>query len=68
MTNPLVTGLVVNDQVSLPRELRRRLRAARHRTATGKNATWTREQLAGWDALEKMVKQQRQEVAKRRRH
>jgi hypothetical protein len=57
----LVTGLVVNDQVSLPRELRRRLRAARHRIATGRRASWTREQLAGWDALENMVKQQRRQ-------
>lgn len=50
-----VTGLVVNDGVRLPREVRRRLRAIRHRHATGRAATLTREQLAGWDAFESMI-------------
>ncbi len=51
----LVCGLVVNDRPNLPREARRRLRAIRHRHATGKPATLTPEQLAGWSAYETMV-------------
>ena len=51
----LVCGLVVNDRPNLPRETRRRLRAARHRQATGRPATLTPEQLAGWGAYESMV-------------
>ena len=57
----VVTGLVVNEKVQLPRELRRRLRAARHRLATGGECTFTPEQLAGYAALEHMVRQQRGE-------
>lgn len=51
----LVTGLVVNDGVNLPREVRRRVRAVRHRIATGRQATLTPAQLAGWEALLHMV-------------
>jgi len=51
----LVTGLVVNDGVRLPREVRRRLRAVRHHVKTGKPATLTPVQLAGWESLQKMV-------------
>lgn len=54
----VVTGLVVNAKVALPRELRRKLRAARHHRATGREATWTDEQLRGWAAFEKMVRDQ----------
>ena len=54
----LVNGLVVNDKVALPRTLRRKLRAARHRVATGREATWTKEQLQGWTAFESMVRRQ----------
>jgi uncharacterized protein (TIGR03067 family) len=50
-----VTGLVVNDGVHLPRAVRRRLRAAEHYLRTGRPATLTPEQLAGWRALEHMV-------------
>lgn len=51
-----VTGLVVNDgPPRLPRETRRRLRAIRHRLAMGKPLTITPAQLAGWEALEKMI-------------
>jgi RNA-directed DNA polymerase len=50
-----VTGLVVNEDVKLPRETRRRLRAAAHRLATGREATLTPRQLAGWAALMRMV-------------
>ncbi len=53
-----VTGLVVNDGVRLPRETRRRLRAIRHHVATGRDATLTADQLAGWDALESMIARQ----------
>jgi hypothetical protein len=51
----VVTGLVVNEGVRLPRETRRKLRAARHHVATGKPATWTEAQLKGWEAFESMV-------------
>lgn len=51
----IVTGLVVNEKVQLPRATRRRLRAIRHRLAKTGQATLTREQLAGWDALEQMI-------------
>lgn len=50
-----VTGLVVNERPRLPREVRRKLRAVRHRHATGRRATMTREQLAGWESLERMI-------------
>jgi RNA-directed DNA polymerase len=50
-----VTGLIVNDGVRLPRELRRKLRAIRHHVATGRPATLTEEQLRGWAAFEAMV-------------
>ena len=67
----LVTGLVVNYRthsldsnatppppVRLPRARRRWLRAVRHHLAAGKPATLTPRQLAGWDALEKMIQTQ----------
>lgn len=54
----LVTGLVVNRKVALPRELRRKLRAARHHVKTGKTSTWNETQLKGWDSLESMIKAQ----------
>jgi retron-type reverse transcriptase len=69
----VVTGLVVNDRVSLPRPVRRWLRAVEHRARmsrpgtlasyqplTGKplkRPTLTAEQLAGWRALRTMVEQ-----------
>jgi RNA-directed DNA polymerase len=55
----LVTGLVVNEQPALPRKLRRRLRAIRHHLETNQPATMTPEQLAGWDALTRMIETQR---------
>ena len=51
----LVCGLVVNDRPNLPRETRRRLRAIRHHVDTGRPATLTAEQLAGWTAYETMI-------------
>lgn len=56
-----VTGLNVNTLVSLPRKLRRQLRAARHHQSQGRPATWTPEQLQGWAALESMVRTQREQ-------
>lgn len=56
-----VCGLVVNEKVALPRDLRRRLRAIEHRLDTGRtDATLTREQLDGWKALQKMIETQRE--------
>ncbi|MBP7933957.1 MAG: RNA-directed DNA polymerase [Phycisphaerae bacterium] len=54
-----VTGLVVNGQPSLPRETRRRLRAIEHHLRTGRPASLTPEQLAGWDSLRSMIETQR---------
>ena len=51
----LVCGLVVNAKPALPRETRRRLRAIRHRMETGREATMTKQQLAGWEAYASMV-------------
>lgn len=51
-----VTGLVVNDKLQLPRPTRRWLRAVRHRKATTGTCTLTDAQLAGWAALEHMVR------------
>lgn len=54
-----VTGLVVNEAVNLPRQTRRRLRAIEHHLRTGRPATLTPAQYAGWAALRHMVDQQR---------
>lgn len=51
----VVTGLVVNERVALPRARRRWLRAVEHRMYTGGEATITRDQLRGWQAFESMV-------------
>jgi RNA-directed DNA polymerase len=51
----IVTGLVVNERVNLPRRQRRRLRAAMHRHRTGGDPTWTLQQLQGWAALLAMI-------------
>jgi RNA-directed DNA polymerase len=53
-----VTGLVVNAGVHLPRRTRRWLRAVEHHLRTGRPATLTRQQLAGWQALCRMIAQQ----------
>jgi RNA-directed DNA polymerase len=54
----LVTGLVVNDRVNLPRSTRRRLRAIEHHLAHDRPATLTPAQFAGWQALQFMIVQQ----------
>src|ERR1043165_2424623 len=51
----MVTGLVVNDGVKPPRRPRRWLRAVEHNLKTGKPATLTKEQLAGWSAFRKSI-------------
>jgi retron-type reverse transcriptase len=52
----IVTGLVVNQHVALPRETRRWLRAVEHHAATGKPMTLSPAQLKGWRALVHMVR------------
>ncbi|MCP4378089.1 MAG: RNA-directed DNA polymerase [bacterium] len=54
----LVTGLVVNDKPALPRKTRRKLRAIRHHLETGQPVTMTRQELAGWDSLMRMIERQ----------
>jgi hypothetical protein len=54
----IVTGLVVNEAVNLPRERRRWLRAVEHHLATGRPASLTAAQVQGWRALQHMVAQQ----------
>jgi len=52
------TGLVVNQRVNLPREVRRRMRAMQHRQRLGQLAPSQQRELAGWEALSGMVRQQ----------
>jgi retron-type reverse transcriptase len=51
----LVTGLVVNDGVRMPRRTRRWLRAVEHHLKTGKTATLSEAQMAGWRAFRKSI-------------
>ena len=51
----LVTGLVVNDGVRLPRKTRRWLRAVEHRMTTTGTCTLQERQLDGWRAYARMV-------------
>jgi retron-type reverse transcriptase len=51
----LVTGLVVNERVNLPRKTRRWLRAVKHRLETGREATLTNAEFRGWLSFLKMV-------------
>jgi len=55
-----VTGLVVNQQVNLPRATRRRIRAMRHRRRLGQLGAAEQRQLQGWEALQAMVEGQRE--------
>jgi RNA-directed DNA polymerase len=57
-----VTGLVVNAGVRLPRQTRRWLRAVEHHLRSGRPATLTPEQLAGWQAFRQMVERQSRPV------
>jgi retron-type reverse transcriptase len=54
----LVTGLVVNDRVRLPRSRRRWLRAVEHHVAVGRPASLAPDALARWQGLELMVESQ----------
>jgi len=51
----LVTGLVVNESVALPRRTRRWLRAVEHRAAVGGRPTLSPAQLEGWRSLRSMI-------------
>ncbi len=51
----LVTGLVVNQKVNLPRRKRRWLRSIEHHIKVNKPATLTPQQLAGWRSLQSMI-------------
>jgi len=54
----VVTGLVVNERVNLPRETRRWLRAVEHHVQTGRQISISNEQLAGWRSLQSMIQWQ----------
>jgi RNA-directed DNA polymerase len=54
----VVTGLVVNERIGLPREIRRWLRAVEHHQKTGRRTSITNEQLAGWRSLQSMIQWQ----------
>jgi len=54
----VVTGLVVNERISLPRETRRWLRAVEHHHKIGRRTSITDEQLAGWRSLQSMIQWQ----------
>ena len=51
----LVTGLVVNQGIHLPRERRRWLRAVLHHQRTQQATTITKAQIAGWVAYNRMI-------------
>lgn len=55
----IVTGLVVNEKVQLPRKLRRKLRAAEHHLRSGRPATYSENELMGWRAFQQMIAAQR---------
>jgi hypothetical protein len=54
----IVTGLVVNKSVNLPRSTRRWLRAVEHHSQTGRPTTLSPGQVAGWQALRAMIASQ----------
>jgi retron-type reverse transcriptase len=60
-----VTGLVVNDRVHLPRNTRRWLRAVDHHLQTGRPATLSPAQRAGWWALQIMIAEQSMSLSSR---
>ena len=53
------TGLVVNQQVNLPRVTRRRIRAMQRRQMLGQLDETGQKQLRGWEALLGMIERQR---------
>lgn len=54
----LVTGLIVNQTVRLPRQTRRWLRAVEHHDATGRPCSLTPAQIEGWRSFRSMVSRQ----------
>jgi RNA-directed DNA polymerase len=56
----VVTGLIVNSRVNLPRETRRWLRAVKHRLSKGEAATLSPAALQGWLAYTSMVQNNRE--------
>jgi RNA-directed DNA polymerase len=58
-----VTGLVVNERVRLPREIRRRLRATAHRIEKGLEPLQGIDAAQGWFAYARMVERQAGEKA-----
>lgn len=57
------TGLVVNSRVNLPREFRRRIRAAEHREKLGKLSAEDKARLRGWQSWRAMVSHQGAQAA-----
>jgi len=51
----IITGLVVNDKVNVPRSIRRRLRAIEHHISNNLPATLTKTQLDGYKSFLAMV-------------
>lgn len=51
----LVTGLVVNDRVNIPRDRRRLARAIEHHLKNNRPATWTAQQLNGFKSYAAMI-------------
>jgi RNA-directed DNA polymerase len=49
------TGLVVNDKVNLPKEMRKRIRAMRHHLSKGTLSERDIQRLAGYESLLKMI-------------
>lgn len=60
-----VIGLVVNDKLSVPRAIRRRLRAVAHHIETNRPASLTADQLKGWIAFMEMVEDQQRKITTR---
>lgn len=54
----LVTGLVVNAGVRLPRKTRRWLRSVEHHTRSGRPITLSNAQLDGWHSFREMISRQ----------
>lgn len=57
----IVTGLVVNESVRLPREIRRRLRATAHRIEKGLEPLQGLDAAQGWFAYARMIEKQAKE-------
>lgn len=60
------TGLVVNDKVNLPRELRKRIRAMQHHSSKGTLSEKDTKRLAGYESLLRMIEKVNAEHAPKR--